>query len=101
MEMKAISIRQPYASQIISGKKRFEYRSWRTHFRGKLMVCSTVLPKLDGLKSGMALGTVEVIDCRPRKAGGFAWGLENPRPLARPFRVKGKLGFYDIRHPSK
>jgi hypothetical protein len=94
--MKAISVHQPYASQIISGKKKNEYRSWRTHYRGKLIICSTARPIERGLKSGMALGTVEVVGCRKRPNGQYAWILKNPRPYVRPFKVKGKLGFFDV-----
>ncbi len=39
--MKAISLWQPYASFIPLGLKRYETRSWATHYRGDLLICST------------------------------------------------------------
>jgi hypothetical protein len=36
--MKAISIRQPWASLIVAGHKDVENRSWRTSFRGQIYV---------------------------------------------------------------
>lgn len=36
--MKALSIRQPWASLIIDGPKRHENRSWRTRVRGWVLV---------------------------------------------------------------
>jgi hypothetical protein len=39
--MKAISLWQPYASLIQAGAKRWETRSWNTHYRGPLVICST------------------------------------------------------------
>ena len=36
--MKAITIHQPWASLIAHGYKRFETRSWRTHYRGPIAI---------------------------------------------------------------
>jgi hypothetical protein len=35
---KVLSIRQPWASMIVRGLKRFEIRSWSTQFRGQLLI---------------------------------------------------------------
>jgi hypothetical protein len=35
---KCLTVMQPWASFILDGKKRVEYRSWRTHFRGELRI---------------------------------------------------------------
>ena len=36
--MKAISLSQPWASLVASGAKKFETRSWRSHYRGPLLI---------------------------------------------------------------
>lgn len=36
--MKAITIHQPWASLIAHGHKRYETRSWRTHYRGPIAI---------------------------------------------------------------
>lgn len=36
--MKVLTIRQPWASLIILGYKRFEFRSWKTSYRGDLLI---------------------------------------------------------------
>lgn len=36
--MKALTIRQPYASLIALGEKHYETRSWRTSYRGPLAI---------------------------------------------------------------
>ena len=36
--MKAITIKQPWATLIMSGVKRFEFRSWKTNFRGDVLI---------------------------------------------------------------
>ncbi|MDY4280845.1 MAG: ASCH domain-containing protein [[Pasteurella] mairii] len=39
--MKALSLRQPWAYLVASGEKTIEVRSWRTDYRGKLLICSS------------------------------------------------------------
>ena len=36
--MKAITIWQPWASLLVSGRKRYETRSWATSYRGPIAI---------------------------------------------------------------
>jgi hypothetical protein len=45
--MKSISLWQPYASLIPHGSKRYETRSWRTHYKGDLLICSAKKKSLE------------------------------------------------------
>ena len=36
--MKVLTIKQPWASLIMLGYKRFEFRSWKTNYRGELLI---------------------------------------------------------------
>ncbi len=36
--MKAITIKQPYASLIAAGIKKYEFRTWKTKYRGELLI---------------------------------------------------------------
>lgn len=36
--MKAITIKQPFASLIANGIKEYEFRTWKTKYRGKLLI---------------------------------------------------------------
>jgi len=36
--LKVLTVRQPYASAIAIGKKKIEYRTWNTPYRGKLAI---------------------------------------------------------------
>ena len=36
--MKVLSIRQPWASLIVEGYKKYEFRSWKTKYRGKILI---------------------------------------------------------------
>jgi len=108
--MKAISLYQPYASLIASGKKTIETRRWFTRYRGDLLIVSTLKPVVAGLPCGKALCIVEVFDCVPMRpahegqaccewyAGAWAWRLRNIRQI-EPFAVKGGRGFYDVKIP--
>lgn len=104
--MKAISVKQPWASMIASRKKTIETRTWRTSYHGPLIIVSSKRPKL-GLLNGHALAVVELIDCRPmlkedwRQAKvGFhpqlwSWVLGNIRTI-NPFPVTGRRRLYEI-----
>ena len=36
--MKALTIKQPWATLIIEGYKKYEFRSWKTNYRGKILI---------------------------------------------------------------
>ena len=42
--MKALTVRQPHAQLILLGEKTLELRSWRTHYRGPLLICAGARP---------------------------------------------------------
>ena len=39
--MKVISIKQPYASLIAYGYKKYEFRTWKTNYRGQIYIHAT------------------------------------------------------------
>ena len=61
--MRALSIRQPFADQILRGKKRVEYRSIPTRIVGRVYIYASARPAtLAGanLPRGVIVGTVGV-----------------------------------------
>lgn len=106
--VKAISILPEYAADIFDGLKTIEWRSWKTDYRGDLLICASTR-KQKGCISGYALCMVELFDVVPftRKhlnsalmdsvpePAGYAWLLKNVR-LIKPFPYKGKLHLYDV-----
>lgn len=66
--MKAITIWQPWASLLVSGRKRYETRSWATAYRGPIAIHAAKRPvrrTLDALaadKSGSGWSTLEELD---------------------------------------
>lgn len=72
--MKVLTIKQPWATLIIQGDKKFEFRSWQTKYRGELLIhagkgidkeavkrLEKYLPK--ELPIGKILGKVTLVDC--------------------------------------
>lgn len=106
--MKAVSIKQPWASLIAAGIKTLEIRAWPTVHRGPLLICSSRRPVIDGHRHGVSLCIVDVTDCRAMQHGDvpfacvdqfypgqFAWILENVR-LVKPVPVLGQLRLFDV-----
>lgn len=106
--MKALSVKQPWASLIAAGIKTREIRAWPTDHRGPLLICSSRRPVLSGHRHGMALCVVRVIGCRAMTEsdvpfacvdrlypGQFAWELGDVRVI-EPFEVVGQLRLFDV-----
>lgn len=106
--MKALSIHPYYAVGIVIGDKTIECRTWKTDYRGDILIVSTA-KKISGLIPGHALGIVTLDNVRPftkkdlRAAvmdqneyheGMYAWELSNPR-IIKPIPLKGKLSLWD------
>ncbi|MCK5444984.1 MAG: hypothetical protein KAI73_05125 [Rhodospirillaceae bacterium] len=102
--MKAISIRQPYAHNIIFDGKDVENRDWRTHYRGPVLIhASKSTAELDKDERGQyqfggIVGMAEIVDCVQEMESRWffgPWGfvLENVKEL--PFMpCKGALSFF-------
>ncbi len=106
--MKAISVKQPWASLIAAGVKTLELRTWPTHHRGALLICSSRRPMIDGHRHGEALCVVDLVDCRPMTqadvpfacVGQFyrdqwVWVLKNVQSVD-PFSVVGRLRLFNV-----
>lgn len=106
--MKALSIQPWYAMQIFAETKDIEVRTWRTDYRGDILICSTNKRQPDTIP-GHALCVVKLLDVVPlqRKhlkramlpnnfdiSGKFAWVLGDLR-FIKPFAVKGRLSLWE------
>ena len=119
--MKALTVQQPWAWAIISGRKRVENRPWSTPVRGRIAIHSSrtadsnwwdLAAMLEDAATweacydspyGAILGTVELVDCVEESddysfAGPPYYGfvLANPRPLRKPIQVRGRQRFWTI-----
>ena len=111
--MKTLAIRQPWITYIAEGTKTVEVRTWRTHYRGPLLLAASGRPLThvgeDGqqhtLPAGCLVCIVDLVDVRPmtpadvpmahvdHAPGLWAWHLANPRHV-HPLAHKGRLNLY-------
>jgi len=123
--MKALTIKQPWASLIIEGHKKYEFRSWKTNYRGKILIHAGLSLEKDvqerfknynlDYKLGYIIGEAEIVDCilvdekfneslrnidpivygRSNHVENYAWKLENIKKYDNPVPCKGKLSLWD------
>ena len=115
-QVKALSVRGPWAWAILYAGKNIENRSRRTKYRGPLVIHSSRTRDLvaeDWLRSrrlyfpedfptGALVGIVDLVDCLDRvprnrwASGPFCYVLRNPRIIAPPVDWRGQLGFFNV-----
>jgi ASCH domain len=92
---RALSVRQPFAEQIMTAEKKIEYRSVPTNIRGRVHIYAsktlTTREKQAYVKMkkepgdfpvGVLVGTVEIVGCTG-EPGDYEWHLANPKRLRR------------------
>jgi hypothetical protein len=100
IQNRALSVRQPYAENIMRGTKKFEYRSRKTNIRGRVYIHASKKPgpeaafnkfkaKPGDFPVGVLVGTVEIVDCKGEE-GDFRWRLANPERLKKPVAPEGR-----------
>ena len=109
--MLALSVRQPWASLIAWGEKTVEVRSWRTAYRGPLLIYASGRDvDADGLllPAGYLIARCELVDVRPLTTADlesacmeelpdgpcFAWVLADAAEV-EPRPAKGKLHLWE------
>ncbi len=105
--MKALSIKGHWAVKILEGKKTIETRTWKTNYRGKILLCASQSPESE--ISGKAFAVADLVDCKPMNKGdefwaccrvypkANSWFLENVTPIKQ-FDVKGQLGLFEVEY---
>lgn len=123
--MKALTVKEPWASLIINGYKKYEFRSWKTNYRGKLLIHAglsldrAVTDKFSDYNleygQGEIIGEATLTDCilvneklnmelkekdslvygHSDHTGIYAWKLDNVIKYDKPIKCKGKLGLWN------
>jgi hypothetical protein len=92
----ALTVHQPWASEIIAGTKTAEHRSWRSPHRGHLYIHAGAPPSGD-LITRAIVGYVTVVGCRWNTGRGeWDWILKDPVALARPVFCRGWPGIWEM-----
>src|SRR3989344_6344231 len=48
--MKALTLKQPFAELVVSGRKKVELRKWNTKFRGEFLIHASKTPHVASMK---------------------------------------------------
>ena len=107
--MKALTVRQPWASAIIWAGKDVENRSRPSSCRGRLWIhaglrleAADVLPAGTPVPRGAIIGYVTLTGCVQGSASPWAipgywhWQLADPVALAEPIPARGALGLWQL-----
>lgn len=122
--MKVITLKQPWATLVAEGIKRYEFRSWKTNYRGKVLIhAGAGVDKKDMERfshlnleypSKRIIAEVEIEDCLEltdklnqeiisenniaygsKVRTGYAWKLKNVKKIELDREINGKLGFWN------
>lgn len=123
--MKALTLKQPWATLVSEGIKEYEFRSWKTNYRGKVLIhAGAGIDKKEmerfkdlNLKypSKRIIAEVEIEDCLElddklnqkiisenniaygsKIRTGYAWKLKNVKKIKSSKEINGKLGLWNI-----
>lgn len=123
--MKVLTLKQPWATLVAEGIKEYEFRSWKTNYRGKILIhAGSGIDKNDmerfrklnlNFPSKKIIAEVELVDCLElndelnekiinenniaygsKKRSGYAWKLKNVRKINVEKEIKGQLGLWNI-----
>lgn len=123
--VKVISIKQPWASLIVEDYKNFEFRTWKTNYRGEILIHASKtidnkhLKRFDDLQldypTGKIIGKVYLSDCLEmtkkfenelivynsqvyganKDRKGYAFKLDEVERFTKPIEISGKLGIWN------
>ena len=123
--MKVLTLKQPWATLIVEGYKKYEFRTWKTNYRGEIYIHagkSVDKKEIERLKSlnleypkSKIIGKVVIEDCleltdelnfqiskdnpliygKGKKRKGYAWKLGKVTKLNIEEEIKGKLGLWE------
>lgn len=123
--MKVLTLRQPWATLVAEGIKKYEFRSWKTKYRGKVLIhAGAGIDKEDMQKyknlnlnfpSRRIIAIVEIEDCLEldeklnkeiisekniaygnKKRAGYAWKLSDVQKINFDKEINGQLGLWNI-----
>lgn len=122
--MKTLTLKQPWATLIAYGYKKYEFRTWKTNYRGPIYIHAGKGIEKDALKrveklnleypSSQIIAKVNIIDCIKldeklndklcsenrdvygyNNHEGYVWILSEPELITTKEKINGKLGFWE------
>ena len=125
IKLKVLTLRQPWATLVAEGIKKYEFRSWKTNYRGKVLIHAGTgidkeyMKKYENMNlkfpSRRIIAIVEIEDCLEldeqlnkkiiaeknvaygnKIRTGYAWKLKNVKKINYGKEVNGQLGLWNI-----
>jgi hypothetical protein len=122
---KCLSLQQPYAELIVSGRKTIEVRKWNTRFRGQFLIhasktinnqaCKSCNIDIPSLITGAIIGSALLYDVKRYQDKRefladqdkhfaisaysepmYGFLLSHAKRFNKPIPLKGRLGFFDV-----
>ena len=124
--MRVITLKQPWATLVAEGIKKYEFRSWKINYRGEMLIHAGKGVDLEAMKKfsnlnlefphSRILAKVKILDCikldsKTNKAiinenklvygnkydrTGYAWKLEVVEKITNNQEISGKQGIWNI-----
>lgn len=122
--MKVITLKQPWASLVANGYKKYEFRSWKLNYRGDILIHAGKAIDKDAMEqvknlnleypNSKILAIVHIDDCIKlneninkkicaenyqvygnKNRTGYAWKLSNIRKIENTDIISGKQGIWN------
>lgn len=123
--MKVLTVKEPWASLIKEGLKNYEFRSWKTNYRGKILIHAGKTIEKEYVKrfekynleydKGRIVAEATLTDCilvtdefenellkinkdiyrKSKHKRVYAWKLENIKKIDEKIYINGKLGLWN------
>lgn len=123
--MKVLTLKQPWATLVAEGIKKYEFRSWKTNYRGKILIHAGAGVDKEGMEqvkglnlkypSKKIIACVDIVDCLElddslnnqiinennisygkKYRTGYAWKLDNVKLISIDKEINGKLGMWNV-----
>ncbi len=121
--MKALSLKQPWAELVVSGRKTLEIRTWRTKFRGEFFIHASKISNAKAMErlgfkdlpTGHIVGKAKIVDVKEYNsledfnkdenkhfAKGYEWNgklygfVVEDAQRVKEIPLKGKLNFFEV-----
>ena len=125
--MRVITLKQPWATLVAEGLKKYEFRSWKYSYRGELLIHAgkgideEAMKKFENLNfkypQSRIIAKVRILDCielddeinkkiisenelvygRKYDRTGYAWKLELIEKINDDEKISGKQGIWNIK----
>ena len=124
--MRVITLKQPWATLVAEGIKKYEFRSWKINYRGEILIHAGKGIDLEAMKKfsnlnlefphSRILAKIKILDCIKLNAKvnkaiinenklvygnkhdrtGYAWKLEVVEKIRNSQEISGKQGIWNI-----